>query len=87
MASARETFRRMATITAKSAKAEGAMLLSAGELSRQHDACSAEPIWPRIAARGAPNCASRFWPNLPAAYEATMTDVVIYHNPLFRDLS
>jgi lysophospholipase L1-like esterase len=43
MASARETIRRMAEITAQSAKAEGATLLSAGELSRGHDACSAEP--------------------------------------------
>jgi lysophospholipase L1-like esterase len=43
MAAGREAFRRLADITAKSAEAEGATLLSAGELSRGHDACSAQP--------------------------------------------
>jgi len=43
MATARHTFRRMAEVTAKAAAAEGAMLLPAGELSREHDACSATP--------------------------------------------
>jgi lysophospholipase L1-like esterase len=43
MAAARKAFSRMAEITATSAAAEGAMLLPAGELSRGHDACSADP--------------------------------------------
>lgn len=43
MAAARAAFRRMAEITAQSAAAEGALLLPAGDLSRGHDACSAEP--------------------------------------------
>lgn len=43
MAAAKEAFRRMAETTAEAAKAESATLLSAGELSRGHDACSAEP--------------------------------------------
>jgi lysophospholipase L1-like esterase len=43
MAAARQAFSRMAEVTARSAAAEGAMLLSAGELSREHDACSATP--------------------------------------------
>lgn len=42
-AAARQTFRRMAEVTAESAAAEGAMVLAAGELSREHDACSPEP--------------------------------------------
>lgn len=43
MAAARQTFGRMAAITARSAEAEGAMLLPAGELSQEHDACSEVP--------------------------------------------
>lgn len=39
----RETFRRLAQITAEAAAAEGALLLSAGALSRGHEACSAQP--------------------------------------------
>jgi lysophospholipase L1-like esterase len=43
IAAARQAFQRMARATANAAAAEGAMLLPAGELSRGHDACSAEP--------------------------------------------
>lgn len=58
MAAAREAFSRMAEITARSAAAEGAMLLPAGELSRGHDACSMEP-W------------STGYPGKPAAWHPT----------------
>jgi lysophospholipase L1-like esterase len=58
LAPARDGFSWMAEITAKSAAAEGAMLLPAGELSRRHDACSTEP-W------------SAGYPGKPAAWHPT----------------
>lgn len=58
MAAARETISRMSETTARSAAAEGAMFLPAGELSRGHDACSTEP-W------------SVGYPGKPAAWHPT----------------
>lgn len=40
---ARQTFRRMAEVTASAAAAEGALLLPASELSREHNTCSKIP--------------------------------------------
>ena len=53
-AHSREIFRRLASVTARVAKEEGAMLLPAGELSKAHDGCSSEPWAQASPAKAAP---------------------------------
>lgn len=64
MAAAQEAFRRMAEATAKAARAEGALLLPAGQLSKGHEACSGTP-W----AAGYPGKPAPFHPTA-AGHEA-----------------
>lgn len=74
MTAARQAFHRMAEVTAKSAAAEGALLLPAGELSRDHDACSAEP-W------------SAGHPGKPASWHPTVAGHAAIAEALARMLS
>lgn len=74
MAAARRTFRHMAEATARSAAAEGAMLLSAGKLSRGHDACSTVP-W------------SAGYPGKPASWHPTAAGHLAIANALAQLLA
>lgn len=54
LAKSRETFHRLAKLTAKVAHEEGALLLPAGKLSEGHEACAPEPWTAGFPAKAAP---------------------------------
>lgn len=69
-AAARTAFQGMADVTRKVAKAEGAVLLAAGDMSKGHDACSKEP-W----AAGYPGAPASWHPN--AAGHAAIANALL----------